>query len=199
MSFNLQIVRHGKTEAVPRAIYCGYSDLPLNQEGIEEIQSFIDKQMYRPAQLYYSSGLKRALETLQLIAPGVIWTEITELKECNFGDFELRTHAELLSELAYNNWINDTEGNYIIPGGESTQLFNLRVLRGFEYLFDDIAKKKADSALLTTHGGVIAHFIKHYYDPNMNLYEAMPSHGRGYDVDIDVFNGKVQIIDIKKI
>ena len=41
MTINLQIVRHGKTEAVPKSIYCGYSDLPLSEEGINEIKEFI--------------------------------------------------------------------------------------------------------------------------------------------------------------
>ncbi len=199
MKFNLQIVRHGKTEAVPKSIYCGYSDLPLSEEGINEIKEFIALDMYRPACVYYSSGLKRAVETLNLIAGNPLWEEIQDLRECNFGDFELHTHAELLSNAAYNEWINDQTGKYLIPNGESVEIFNQRVIRGFEQLFNNISEKNCDSAMLTTHGGVIAYFINHYYDPKLNMYEAMPSHGRGYDVDIDYHDAKMEIISIKKI
>src|SRR5665647_516079 len=136
MKFNLQIVRHGKTEAVPKSIYCGYSDLPLNDDGIIEIKDFVSSNMYRTADAYYSSGLKRAVETLNIIAGDVKWEEITDLKECNFGDFEMHTHVELLSNAAYNEWINDISGKYQVPNGESVELFNIRVLNGFKQLFE---------------------------------------------------------------
>lgn len=87
MIIQLQMIRHGKTEAVDRMIYSGFSDLPLTEAGIAEIGSFIDMGLYHKADAYYSSGLMRAVQTLNLIAGQVKWKEIPQLKECNFGDF----------------------------------------------------------------------------------------------------------------
>ena len=199
MKFDLQLIRHGQTDAVKQQVYCGYTDMPLNQEGIKEIEGFIADNMYDSAEIHYSSGLKRAIETLQLIEGYVDWIEIPELKEYNFGDFEMRKHDELLSETSYNEWISDQTGDYIVPNGESVNLFNMRVEEGFQKLFRAINQTSNKSIMLTSHGGVIAQFIRRFHDPDMNIYEAMPSHGRGYRILAEYANDTLQIDQIKVI
>lgn len=199
MKFDLQLIRHGQTDAVKKQIYCGYTDMPLNQEGINEIESFIANNMYDSSDVHYSSGLRRAVETLELIEGSVDWIKISELKEYNFGDFEMRKHEDLLSEESYKEWINDQTGDYVIPNGESVNQFNMRVKEGFKKLFQSINQTGHKSIMLTSHGGVIAQFIKMYHAPEMNLYDAMPSHGRGYRILADYSNDILMIEQIKKI
>ena len=199
MKFDLQLIRHGQTDAVKQQIYCGYSDMSLNEEGISEIEGFIADHMYDSAEAHYSSGLKRAIETLQLIEGNVDWIEIPELKEYNFGDFEMQKHENLLEVESYNEWINDQTGDYIIPNGESVNQFNKRVEEGFKKLFQSIDQTKNRSIMVTSHGGVIAQFIRMYYDPDMNIYEAMPSHGRGYRIIAEYSDGMLLIDQMQKI
>ncbi len=199
MKFDLQLIRHGQTDAVKQQIYCGHTDMPLNTEGINEIKGFISNNMYDSAEVHYSSGLKRAVETLELIEGAVEWIAIPELKEYNFGDFEMRKHEDLLSEKSYNEWINDQTGNYIVPNGESVNLFNKRVEEGFKKLFRSINQTQSRSIMLTSHGGVIAQFIRMYHDPEMHIYEAMPSHGRGYRISAEYSNDVLLIDQIKEI
>jgi alpha-ribazole phosphatase len=159
MKFTLQLVRHGKTDAVTQMIYCGKTDLPLNQEGIDELQEKIARGIYLPAERYYTSGLKRAEETLLLIAPDVSYKIIPELQEYNFGIFELHRHEDLMQTEEYRTWIEDTTGDYMVPQGESLNGFHERVDHGFALLFEDILQNGAKSVLVTSHGGVIARFI----------------------------------------
>ena len=186
MILDLQLIRHGKTEAVDKMIYSGFSDLPLTEFGKTEIEAFVNQSMYCKADAYYSSGLTRAVETLKIIAGDVNWKEIAQLKECNFGDFELQKHDDLMNNPQYVEWINDQTGQYQIPNGESTREFQERVERGFQILFNDARINHNKSVLITSHGGVIGYFASKYCDNQMNFYEAMPSHGLGYRIQIRI-------------
>lgn len=199
MIIQLQMIRHGKTEAVDRMIYSGFSDLSLTEAGIAEIGSFIDMGLYHKADAYYSSGLMRAVQTLNLIAGQVKWKEIPQLKECNFGDFELHKHDDLMKNPNYVDWINDQTGNNVIPNGESTNQFHSRVEEGFRLLFSDANQNQTQSVMLTTHGGVIGYFITKYCDASLNFYEAMPSHGRGYLVAIEKNDEEFKVLNFERI
>lgn len=194
MKFRMEIIRHGDTDATNNHIYCGFTDLPLNAEGIERIEENVRMGIYKDADTFYTSGMKRAVETLGIIAGEVEWSELPGLKECNFGDFEGHTHESLLENEEYLAWINDTGGNYVVPNGESTNMFNARVDAAFTELFDRVAQSGAHSAMLVSHGGPIARFYTTYIDDKLNMYEAMPKRGEGYSVLVDYVDGAVNII-----
>ena len=199
MICTLQLVRHGKTEAVPKKIYCGVTDLPLSEEGIREIRAFVEEGLYRPAEAHFSSGLRRAVQTLALIAGEVSWEELADLRECNFGEFEQRRHEELLENEAYQKWISDETGTFSCPGGESTVAFNQRVDRGWDALFSRVRALGVSSALVTAHGGSLAQFARRFLNPSWNLYEAMPSHARGFRVRVLLEENRAEVLDWEKI
>lgn len=199
MKLNMQLIRHGKTEAVDRMIYSGFSDLPLTDAGKSEIDRFVKEKLYHSADSYYTSGLSRAVETLELIAGNVNYGIIPELKECNFGEFELRKHDDLMHDPDYVAWINDVTGNYVIPHGESTTQFHDRVEKGFRILFNHALDENSEKILLTSHGGVIGYFANKYCDDSMNFYEAMPSHGLGYEIDLMVEKESFRVENFKRI
>ncbi|MCR4723598.1 MAG: histidine phosphatase family protein [Eubacteriales bacterium] len=204
MNLTLYLIRHGKTEASLKRQYCGATDIPLCEEGIAEIREFIASGIYNGIQAdrYYTSGLKRADETLSLIYGDVPLTVITKLAEMNFGRFEMHTHDELdaSGDKDYQEFLNDTTGDFVFPGsgGESANSFYERVDEGYAELLNDMESYGADSALLVAHGGSITRFIQKYTDVE-NFYDAQPLQGRGFRIRLVFENGEIKVLEKEKI
>ena len=199
MRFRFELIRHGNTDATDNYTYCGHTDLPLNEAGIAEIKDNVAHGMYSLADVYFTSGLKRANMTLGIIAGDVEYEVMEGFKECNFGEFEGYTHNYLLDNKFYNEWITDETGTYTPPGGESTVTFNERVDNAVTELFDKISSMNVESAMMVSHGGVIARFFSKYVDSTLNMYEAMPVRGDGYSFIIEYNDGVVEIVEYKKV
>lgn len=195
MRVKLKLIRHGKTRASVEHMYCGSTDLPLCEEGIDEIKNFIDMGLYDGLpKAFFTSGMKRANETLGLIYGNVNYTVVPELREMCFGNFEMKMHDDLLSEPEYIKWIEDTTGDFICPGGESSNGFYKRAYDGFVELFNILEEKEIDDAVLVSHGGTIGFFARNFIDKDMAFYDSMPSQAKGYNTIIDVEDGVAKII-----
>ncbi|NIX15823.1 MAG: histidine phosphatase family protein [Candidatus Dadabacteria bacterium] len=121
---NLILIRHGETEWNKQGLCQGKSDINLSEFG--KVQATHLSQSLKDHQIdsIYSSNLKRAYETAELIAEnhGVNVEVEDGLREMDQGDFEgkpfvkLReTHGEVLQ-----SWRADP-ANFRIPNGETLQ------------------------------------------------------------------------------
>ena len=166
------LIRHGKTEANEKHLYCGSTDLPLSKKGREALRNLhYDIQNVR----FLTSGMKRANETLHILFGNVPFEEDPRFREVNFGTFEMRGYEELKDLPEYQAWIlGDNERN-IPPRGESGQQMCQRVLVAFSEIRED--------TVIITHGGVIAAIMEHLFpNENKNRYEWQPQNGCGYVV-----------------
>ena len=59
----LSLIRHGKTEANEKHLYCGKSDIHLSENGINELNDIKSSIKYPECNKFFSSGAKRANET----------------------------------------------------------------------------------------------------------------------------------------
>ena len=60
----IYLIRHGKTEANEKHLYCGSTDLPLSETGRAELEQLhYDLKNVR----FLSSGVKRTNETMQIL------------------------------------------------------------------------------------------------------------------------------------
>lgn len=169
----IYLIRHGRTRANEQHIYCGWSDLPLTQESMEEI--FKIRNQYPKADNYYTSGLLRTEQTFQLIYGDFPHTAIPELREINFGDFELHSYEELKQNPAYQSWISGDNHLNLCPNGESGAGMTARVLKAF----NEIRENNQD-AVLILHGGVIAAIMTELFpqeDKNRFDWQPAPAHG----------------------
>lgn len=199
MIVNLKLIRHGKTQASVEHKYCGSTNLSLCNEGISEIEDYIKSGYYQePITTYFTSGMKRADETLQLIYGNVKYEIIDELKEMCFGDFEMRSYDEMVNDEKYIKWIEDTTGDYVCPNGESTNEFYARVEKGFEKLFKILAENEITDAVVVAHGGTLGYFAREYLDKNMPFYDSMPKQARGYNTVFDIENKSLKVIKWEK-
>ena len=178
----LVLVRHGKTPANEKHLYCGKTDIGLSDAGIAELKrKTVSPVGFDPANMrVLTSGMKRCDETLALLFGDLPHEADPAFREMDFGQFEMRSYEEMKNDPDYIAWISgDNEAN-IAPGGESGKIMQARVLEGLGRLTAD----RRDT-LLVTHGGVIAVMMAQLFpEEKKNRYEWQPAPGGGYVVNL---------------
>ncbi len=86
----IYIIRHGQTELNSRHVLQGRSDAPLNETGIAQAREAAERLRARGIVFgrVYSSPLRRAVQTAELIAPGVMIALDARLIEMDYGPYE---------------------------------------------------------------------------------------------------------------
>ena len=169
----IYLIRHGKTEANEKHLYCGSTDLPLSEAGKEELYKL---KCHIKDVRFLTSGMKRTEETLHILFGNVPYEVETRFREVDFGVFEMRSYDELKNTPEYQAWLTgDNEAN-IPPQGESGSQMKTRVLEAFSQIREDTC--------IITHGGVIAAIMAHLFpQEGKNRYEWQPRPGHGWAVD----------------
>ena len=168
----IYLIRHGKTEANEKRLYCGSTDLPLSNTGKEELRSvhYAIKNVR-----FISSGMKRTNETLHILFGNVPYDVDQRFREVDFGIFEMCNYEELKDTLDYQAWLTGDNESNVPPHGESGLQMKKRVLAALSEIRED--------ACIITHGGVIAVIMEQLFpDENKNRYEWQPQPGHGYAI-----------------
>lgn len=131
--------------------------------------------------------MKRTIQTMQILYPQKSFFVNENLKELNFGNFELKSYEELKENTEYIKWINDVE-NFKIPNGESNIEFKSRVIIGFSEIFEYALKNKINDVIIICHSGVISTFMQNIFKNAKNFYEWLPECGRGYSIIFEKSN-----------
>lgn len=194
---NLYLVRHGKTEGNEKRLYCGYTDLSLSSNGVEELKKL--RGLYNKCDFYYTTGLKRTNETLNILFDSDNFLVEDGFKEYNFGDFEMKGYEELKHKKEYIDWLEDTSGSYIVPNGESKNIYRERIKDTFKKFIKNLAKENKENVALVCHGGTIGTILQQFYDKEKDLFYWQPSCGRGYLLEIILDDDIINIRIIKKI
>lgn len=178
----LYILRHSLTEANEKRLYSGDADLPLSPKGRALAEAARRDRPLPVCDLYVTSGMKRADETLLLMTGHRADTVLPRLREMNFGRFELLSYETLKDDPDYVRWITDESGTFPCPGGECTGDFRARVLRGGE----ELMAMGWDSACLVCHGGVIVNLMQAWFPAeNRQFYEWQPAACGGWRVTFE--------------
>jgi len=174
----LVLLRHGMTEANERRLYCGSADLPLSPAGRAALEALREAGGYPPLNglRVYTSGMRRAEETLRVLYGDVPHERERDLREVDFGAFELRSWEELRGDAAYEAWCAGDSERSRCPGGESGALMRARVLAALGRIL-----RGGGGALLVTHGGPVAAILDHFYpEAGKNRWQWQPRPGEGY-------------------
>lgn len=182
----LYLIRHGKTYCNEKKLYCGKSDVDLTENGIQELKEILKKTKYPKCDFYFTSGAKRANQTLEILCPENKYTELEKFFEYNFGDFELKSYEELKLFKEYIEWIQDKEEKVKCPNGESKEEFRKRIIEGFNELIEYFIESDIKTALGVTHGGSIGMILEMLYDDKKKFYEWQPKNGEGYELIINI-------------
>jgi broad specificity phosphatase PhoE len=148
-------VRHGQSTWNHEHRIQGQLDPPLSDEGRLQATRLGRRLAGRRLAGFYSSDLKRAFETAELIGrvAGIEPTAVPELREIYLGEWEgLRTLdiADRYPE-AWAGWQREPNWD-LVPGGERAAMFEARVAAALELIFK---RHEQGDVLVVTHGGVI--------------------------------------------
>ena len=185
---DIHLIRHGKTLANEKRLFCGSTDVPLSPAGMEELERLIARNIYPSADMFFTSGLLRARQTASLIYGDTPKTQLSDLNEYDFGLFEMKSYDELKNRADFQAWISDQAGVTVCPQGESGLIFKQRVMRGFNTVLDEAHRAGKKSALAVCHGGVIVRIMEWLFPDTRNFYEWQPEPGRGYTIIYDSEN-----------
>lgn len=183
----IHLIRHGTTEANKDRKYYGSTDLPLANEGVDQVSELALAGIYPKADgaLLYTSGLIRTEQTFFLIYGCKDHKVIPELQEYRFGDFEMKTHKQLEENPDYRAWYSDKEGLTPCPGGESSMDFRTRVKAGFAKIMEAHHKKEDGNSIIVCHGGVISLIMGLCFPHDeKNIFQWQPDPGRGYSLHL---------------
>ena len=174
MVTKIYLIRHGETEDADARRYKGHIDVPLSDNGIEQIerlseflsaadpqrQSAVGARCPRPGsdsaglKAVYCSGLSRAVKSAEIIAgPFGLEPVIVEgLKERNFGVWEGMSFDEIQEKYpeAFNAWAENPL-RFSPMQGESTIEISERALDAFNEI---ISRHNGESIAIVAHGGI---------------------------------------------
>jgi len=148
------LIRHGQTLWNKEEIFRGRADIPLDEMGIQQARAIANRLSLFSVNAVYSSPLRRALETAQIIAAElkVNITVDDNLTDLDFGKWQGLSVAEvqrLFPEL-YGRWLKEPH-LVKIPGGETLGRMKKRAAIA---LAKTLIKEKND-AVIVTHRAVI--------------------------------------------
>ena len=149
------LVRHGQSTWNREHRIQGQLDPPLSDEGRRQAERLALRLSNRRLAGFYSSDLKRALETAQLIgaASGVVPVPAAGLREIDLGAWEGLNTEELARQFpeAWARWTEEPSWD-VVPGGEGAGPFEARVAAEIDSI---LARHEHGDVLVVTHGGVI--------------------------------------------
>ena len=156
----IYLVRHGESEANTKKRFCGITDVELTEEGALQAAKAGKKLKNKTINQIFSSPLKRAKYTAEIIADEIGFNKkdiIFEncLTEVNFGIFENLTWEEIVKQYADESegWI-EFKHKYKFPKGEGYDDIILRI--------SDFMDNIPDNSLVATHFGVIQAILLYF-------------------------------------
>jgi len=159
----LYCVRHGESEFNAEGRIQGQLDTPLSARGRQQSSAVAAALAQLPIQAVFSSPLRRALETAQLLAGSLKLKVRTDerLKEVNAGIFQGHRHDELpdLYPDAWRKW-QALDPDFVIPEGESRRQL---IERGWAAL-TAIAATDFEHVAVVAHGNVLSSAIQSLLD-----------------------------------
>jgi len=151
--FNLMkiiLIRHGQTQWNKEEIFRGRSDIPLDDVGIKQAKAITKRLSSSGIKAVYSSPLKRALETAQIIAKrfNLKVKVVDDLIDFDFGKWQGLSLEEVQKQFpeTYQKWLKEPHlAN--IPNGENLDTVRQRVSKAL----NKILKGQQDNVAVVSH------------------------------------------------
>lgn len=147
----LFLVRHGFV-GIEEGRFLGKMDVSLSDTGQKQAEQLRDRLAPEKIDAVYTSTLRRARQTAEIIAVGhkVKATPCEELCECDFGAVEGFTFEEIKKKYPRlaQELIDRKTGAF--PGGETLEQLNERILTFLKKLKKH---KTGETLLIVAHGG----------------------------------------------
>ncbi|TMD16716.1 MAG: histidine phosphatase family protein [Chloroflexi bacterium] len=151
----LVLIRHGQSIWNQEHRIQGQLDPPLSDQGRRQAALLGARLAGRRFAGFYTSDLKRAFETAELIGRAVHLEPEprTSLREVYLGEWEGKTTEEIAARYpeAWASWVEEPDWD-VVPHGEGGAAFDTRVAAAMDEI---LQQHEHGDVLLVTHGGVI--------------------------------------------
>lgn len=167
MHMKLYFIRHGETVWNTQAKLQGKSDIPLNEKGVALARVTGEALADVPFAAIYSSPLKRALQTAQLVAGDREVPIVTDrrLEEIGFGIWEglscHKDHYEIPSD-SFQDFFLDPFGYQPPAQGETVRHVCGRTADFLEELIRKMGKEESN-VLISCHGCTLRALMNYFY------------------------------------
>ena len=193
---DLYLVRH-TTPRIEKGICYGQSDIEVVQEFFEKEKNAIVSRLPSAIDLLVHSPLKRCHQLshgITKIIPAKKIREDERLMEMNFGNWELKNWNEIdAGEL--DVWMKDFE-NAVVPGGESFQELNARVMQ----LLNELLIAGHQTVVIVSHSAPLRSIIANALEmPIKNIFRLPMDYGSVTKLTVDGNNcfSKIEYINNK--
>jgi len=176
----IYLIRHGKTPANEKHLYCGRTDVPLSEQGISEAKSI--RYPFQPRCIYVSPML-RARQTAALLFPQAEQMIVEGLQEMDFGLFEGRSAEEMREDAEYRKWV-DSECLLPCPDGEDIAGFAERIRQALYPLVQQAIAAREKELVIVSHGGSIMAAMASYARPAQEYFHWGAANCGGYRAHI---------------
>ena len=183
VTYKIHLIRTGSTSDGMWKRYVGQSDVPLCQQGIENLEALKEDYQYPLVEQIYSSPLSRCTETAAIIYPDKNVVLVDDLMDMHLGEFEGKSFDELRNSAAFNNWIKNSF-EHTPPGGEQTVDFTERIIHAISDIFAEMMQDQLRSVAVVTHGGVIMTLLAAIGLPKLPIHQWSVQNGSGYTIQM---------------
>lgn len=169
------LVRHGQSIWNEERRWQGQADPPLSDVGRAQARRVAERLRAEPIAALYSSDLRRALETAQIIGErlGLEPRPDSRLRELDLGAWSGLTGEEIARREPeqWQAWVNYED---IRPGGGET--FGEMQQRAMAALREIIAAHPSETVCVVTHGGIVYAVLGHVLglERGPRLFEDLP-------------------------
>ncbi len=196
MESKIVLIRHGITVGNEQHMYYGSTDVSLSERGMHLLEKQRDEGLYPVSEdaRYFTTGMLRTEQSLEIIYGKQEHEVIEELRELDFGEFEMCTYEQLNSVPEYQQWITAEDTKTAPPGGESIEVFTKRIRKGFDelkvknelYMLKLRNREKQAMTICICHGGVISGIMDYIWPgEHKNFFEWIPDPGHGYVLEVE--------------
>ena len=164
----IYLFRHGETDWNKHGISQGHADIELNETGLEQAKRNAETLKNFNIQYIYSSPLKRALKTAQILADMInVDIEIVDnLKEGSAGDMTGKTKdklREVFGEEDYKKYMGEYGADIAFatpfPNGESKLDVQNRAIKTLNFI---CRNNKHSVIAISSHFGVLTGILKYF-------------------------------------
>ena len=196
MESKIVLIRHGITVGNEQHMYYGSTDVSLSERGMHLLEKQRDEGVYPVSEdaQFFTTGMLRTEQSLEIIYGKQEHEVIEELRELDFGEFEMCTYEQLNSVPEYQQWITAEDTKTAPPGGESIEVFTKRIRKGFDelkvknelYMLKLRNHERQAMTICICHGGVISGIMDYIWPgEHKNFFEWIPDPGHGYVLEVE--------------
>lgn len=192
MTTTLLLARHAQTRSNVSGRYMGWMDEDLSDEGIRQAQRLAARLSGQPITAVYSSPLRRAQRTAEMIAlpHGLTVQTMADLGEIRMGQWEGLFAADIQDRFPelWKTWRSDPS-TIQMPGGESLTQVADRAMKALDHILQD---NQGRQVVAVTHDVIARIIVARSLNVGTSIYRRLEVANASLTT-VEFFNGTCRL------